>query len=277
MKQYAIKCAGIFGLTLFWVAAGSRTPSIAQDLPSGAEVIEKVNARDDGQVLTRNMAIKMSDKSGKVREQMTYTYRKYYGEEKRSVIFYTKPANVKDTGFLTFDYDDPTEDDDQWLYLPALRRVRRISSSNRGDYFLGTDYTYEDMKLDTRMSATDYNWTTIGEETIGGVKCIVVEGEPVDEETAEELGYSKYVAFVDPANWMQLKIDMWDINGNPLKTVYARDVRQVQGIWTVHISYAENHKTGHSTLFTFTNIDYETPVADDMFSERALKRGVRGR
>src|SRR5690606_12068544 len=110
----------------------------------------------------------------------------------RSTIFYTAPANIQDMAFLTYDYPDDGKDDDQWLYLPELRRDRRISSSNRGDYYLGTDFTYEDMKLDTRLSADDYSWTALPMAEVDGVSCYVVEGTPVDENTADELGYGKY-------------------------------------------------------------------------------------
>lgn len=243
---------------------------------SGPEIFEKVNTRDDGEVLTRDMKITMSDKSGKSRVQNTHTYRRYYGKEKRAVIFYTDPANVKDTGFLTYDYPDPEKEDDQWLYLPALRRVRRISSSNRGDYYLGTDLTYEDIKLDTRLS-DEMSWTRVGEEDIKGVPCILIEGIPHTPEIAEELGYSKYHAWVDPSIWMVRKNTAWDTNGNSLKTVSWEDFIEVDGIWAVQRMFTENHKTGHSTIMEFSHIDFTTPIDDDKFTERALKRGVRGR
>ena len=98
--------------------------------------------------------MELIDRRGKSRVRETMGYRRYYGEEKRTVLFYQSPTNVRGTGFLTYDYPNADTDDDQWLYLPALRKVRRISSSDRGDYFLGTDFTYEDIKKETRI-ATD--------------------------------------------------------------------------------------------------------------------------
>lgn len=275
-KERGIFCIAGLAAVLFFVAASC---AVAQDeaLPTGDEIVSNVNARDDGLFFTRSLAIEMTDKRGKTRKQSTYTYRKYYGEEKRSAIFYMEPANVKDTGFLTYDYADSSKDDDQWLYLPALRRVRRISSSNRGDYFLGTDFTYEDMKQDTRLSPADYNWTTLGKETIDGHECYLIEGVPVDEKTAEELGYGRYRAFVDSEIWIQRRTKVTDVNGNDLKTIYSEDIEKIQGIWTIQKMRAENHKSGHSTIFIVSNVDYETAVDDDMFSERALKRGVRSR
>ncbi len=185
--MYQIKPARtlIAALMLLAVATGGYTQD--GELPSGEEIADRINARDDGEFLTRDMKITMKDKSGKTREQLTHTYRRYYGKEKRAVIFYVDPANVKDTGFLTYDYPDSGKEDDQWLYLPALRRVRRISSSNRGDYYLGTDLTYEDIKLDTRISR-EFDWITLGMGDVKGTKCYHIEGTPKSKEIAEELG-----------------------------------------------------------------------------------------
>lgn len=255
--------------------AGSGSVAQGQEMPAGAELVKKVNERSDGESLARVMTIEMTDKRGKTRKQTTKTFRKYYGEEKRSSIFYVEPANIKDTAFLTFDYPAGAQEDDQWLYIPELRRVRRISASNRGDYYLGTDLTYEDLKLDTRMSERDYTWTTTGKRDVDGHSCYVVEGIPIDEKTAEELGYSKYIAYIDPETAFQRKTEAWDINGNKLKTILWEEWEQIQGIWSGLRMNVQNQKTGHSTMITFSEIDYESEIDDEMFTERALKRGVR--
>ena len=262
-------------VTALFIFAGTVSFAQDQEMPTGEELVKMVNERDDGVSLTRVMTIEMTDKRGKTRKQVTKTFRKYYGEEKRSAIFYVKPANIKDTAFLTYDYPAGAQEDDQWLYIPELRRVRRISASNRGDYYLGTDFTYEDMKLDTRMSQEDYTWTTTGKTEIDGHTCYVVEGIPVDKKTSEELGYSKYVGYIDSEILIQRRIETWDVNGNKLKTISVEELSEIQGIWSGIRMRAQNHKSGHSTLFTFSEIDYETDIDDEMFTERALKRGVR--
>jgi len=244
-----------------------------QVLPTGSEITKRINARDEGESVTRTLIMELIDRRGKKRLRETRGFRKYYGDEKRTVLFYTSPKNVKDTAFLTIDYAEPDKDDDQWLYLPALRKVRRISASNRGDYFLGTDFTYEDIKKETKVDIKDYKRTTIGEEEIDGHKCYIVEGVPVDEKTAKELGYSKAQQWVDVEIWITRKAIMWDIKGNLLKTVQFSDIRKVQDIWTIHQMDAENHKTGHSTRFIFKDVDYQSEVKDELFTEQALRRG----
>ncbi len=257
-------------LGLFWPAV-----SFAQaELPPGDEIARRINARDEGEAVSRGLRMEMIDRRGKKRVRETHSFRKYYGEEKRTVIFYLSPKNVKDTAFLTFDYPEANRDDDQWLYLPALRKVRRISASDRGDYFLGTDFTYEDIKKETKVGIEDYTWKTVGEETVDGHRCYVVESIPVSDKVAKELGYGRVLRWVDAEIWMVRKAKFWDIRGNALKTNHSRDIRQVQGIWTAHRAEVENHKTGHRTVFTFSDVEYQKRVNNDLFTERALRRGL---
>ncbi|BFM15495.1 outer membrane lipoprotein-sorting protein [Maricurvus nonylphenolicus] len=249
--------------------------STTGDLPEGRWVMQQVNNVDDGDAVSRKLTMKMIDKRGKERVRETVGYRKYFGEEKRTVLFYLTPRNVKDTGFLTYDYPSIEVDDDQWLYLPALRKSRRISASDRGDYFLGTDFSYDDIKKEGKIEINDYQFTTLRQEVINGKNALVVEGIPVDKETAKELGYGRVVSWIDTSNWVVIRAKYWDIKLNELKTLDISDIRQVEGIWTRHQLYVQNHKTGHMTQFVFSDVDYSSPVKDTLFTRQALSRGAR--
>lgn len=246
----------------------------AADWPAGDEIAQRINARDEGEAVSRNLTMHMIDRHGKERVRDTRSLRKYYGDEKRSVIFYLQPKNVKDTAFLTYDYPNAAVDDDQWLYLPAMRKVRRISASDRGDYFLGTDFTYEDIKLETKVSIEDYSRKTTGEDEVDGHHCYIVEALPVDDETAKELGYGRVEQCVDDNIWMVRRSRIWDARGKLLKTIVTSDIRQVQDIWTQHRLEVENHKTGHRTVFTFSEVDYAKGVSDDVFTQKSIRRGL---
>jgi hypothetical protein len=243
-------------------------------LPTGAEVVGRINERDEGAFVSRNLTMKLVGRRGKVRERTTRMYRKYFGKDKHTIFFYLSPKNVKNTAFLTFDYADTARQDDQWLYLPAMRKVRRISASNRGDYFLGTDLSYEDVKLESRISVNDYIHITTGESEIDGHRCILIESTPVNQLIARELGYSKVISCVDIEIWMARESKFWDIAGNLLKTVQVKDIRLVEGIWTQHNIEVKNHKTGHSTSMIYGNVDYKTNIDDSVFTRNALKRGI---
>jgi len=254
------------------------------ELPNGNWVAEQINAIDDGDHRVNFMDMKLTDRRGKIRERKTISYRKYFGEEKRTVLFYRSPRNIKNTGFLTYDYPELEKDDDQWLYLPALRKARRISASDRGDYFLGTDATYEDIKLEGKLSLADFSFTSLGREAISteertryglaDKEYLLLEGKPKNDDAAKELGYGRSLAWVDQDNWIIIKGQFWDVNLNPLKDLYVGDIRQIDGYWTRHQLTILNHKSGHKTEFTFSEVDYKKPVKDNLFSRQALTRGV---
>jgi predicted RND superfamily exporter protein len=254
------------------------------NLPNGQWAAQKINELDDGEHRVNYMDMKLTDRRGKVRERKTISYRKYFGDEKRTVLFYRSPRNIKNTGFLTYDYADIKKDDDQWLYLPALRKARRISASDRGDYFLGTDATYEDIKLEGKLSLADFSYNSLRLETISpeeraayglaDKEYLVIEGKPLTPEAAKELGYGRSLNWVDQDSWIIVKGQLWDVNLNPLKDLYVGDIRQVDGYWTRHKLTILNHKSGHKTEFTFSEVDYKEPVRDSLFSRQALTRGV---
>lgn len=247
----------------------------AAELPNADDVIAAVNARDEGVQVTRKLTMTLTDKRGKQRVRETFGYRKYYDGERRTVIFFLTPSNIRDTGFLTFDYPEVDRADDQWLYLPAARKVRRISAADRGDHFLGTDFTYEDIKKESKISAEDYNFKTLGMEEIDGHSCIKIEGIPVNEATAKELGYGKVHLWVDPDSDISRQSEFWDIRMNPLKRSRIDVLEKIDGIWTPMKMSVKNHKTGHQSVFDFADVDYKSPVDDDVFTERALLRGAR--
>ena len=244
-----------------------------ESLPDGREVARAVNARDDGETLSQHLRMELIDRRGQVRVRETRSFRKYFGEERRFVLFFESPRNVRDTGFLTHDHPEAGRADDQWLYLPAMRKVRRVAGSDRGRYFMGTDFTYEDVKNGTKVSFDDYDWRTLRAENLDGRPCVVVEAIPISEEVAEELGYSRVLVWVDAALELVRKFETWDVSGNHLKTVMSSEIREVDGIWTAHRLEAVNHKTGHRTVFTISDVRYNQGVDDDLFTERALRRG----
>ena len=224
--------------------------------------------------MSRTARWELVDRQGGRRTRETRVFRKTDAAGKRSVLFFLAPQNLRDTAFLTVDFAEPGREDDQWLYLPAARKVRRVSATDRGESFLGSDLSYEDVKLETQVGLGDYRWTTLGEEEVDGRACLAVEAVPVDEKTARELGYGRVLLSVDAELWMVRRAEYWDPGGRPLKTAHLTDIRLVDGIWTVHRVEVANAVTGHRTILSFHDVDYASPVDDDLFTERALVRGV---
>jgi outer membrane lipoprotein-sorting protein len=266
LRASLVLCAALAG-------AGAARAEAPAALPSGDELARRINARDEGRQVSRRLVMELVDKRGDVRVRETRSYRKYFGAEKRSVLFFDSPKNLKDTAFLTFDHPERDRDDDQWLYLPALRKSRRISGADRGGAFLGTDFSYEDIKKETKIGIEDYRFRTLRREALDGRDCFVLELVPVTPEVARELGYGRILLWVDPGLWLVRKAEYDDPRGERLKTVRVEEVSEVDGIWTPHRMEATNHQTGHRTVIRFLDVEYENELPDDLFSERALERG----
>lgn len=258
--------AAVLVLVFAWMAY----PVNAADALPADEVVARVNAVPESEQVTRELLFRTTDRRGRSRERETISYRRYFGDDRKLVLFFTAPANIRDTAVLTWDYADTAREDDQWLYLPALRKVRRIPGSERGDYFLGTDFSYEDMKLDGKLSVDDYTYTR-AEATEPGT--VVLDAVPRSAEIAKELGYSRTRTTINPDNWMITKVEFQDVRGEPLKTLSVEGIREVDGFWTRHRLLMLNHQSGHSTEIVFSNIDYLSPVEERVFTQQALRRG----
>ena len=134
----------------------------AAEPPTGREIMERVDARDDGDNSdVQDLEMVLIDKRGASSACASCArYGRDVGEDKQSIMFFLSPADVEDTGFLTYDYDDPARDDDQWLYLPALTKTKRIASSDKSGSFMGSDFSYADM---TERPLDHYDYTLMKE------------------------------------------------------------------------------------------------------------------
>jgi len=259
-------------LTLLTAILLIAAPAYSEE-QTGLEIMQLVDARDDGDDLIQHMQQRLIDSRGSVREREMISLRKDYGRDSKSITYFLAPSNVRDTALLTWDYDGVAKDDDQWLYLPALKKVRRISSSDRGDYFMGTDFTFEDIKQTPELE--DYNWTLTGSESLQGQDVWVVEGEPKTDDLKKNLGYSKTRYYIRKDIHMYIRVDFWDRKGQELKHLVSEEIRQIDGVWTATRGTMTNIQSDHRTELEFSEQRYNTGLSDSTFSERMLKRGYR--
>ncbi len=246
----------------------------SEELPRAEDIIAKANARDTGEDALQTIHMKLTEKDGSVRERVTRAAAKTFSDSRRFVLFFLEPSNVKGTALLTYDYDDAAKSDDQWLYLPAMRKTRRISGGERGGAFLGTDFTFEDIKNQSRGSLLDRSWSTKGIEIVDEQPCYAIEGVPTSPDLAKELGYSKLQTYIDVELSLMRKTDFWDTSNNVFKSISIRDYQQIDGVWTARIMEAKNLETGHSTIFTITDVRLNSGLPDDIFSVQSLERGL---
>jgi outer membrane lipoprotein-sorting protein len=190
-----------------------------------------------------------------------------FGEVEKKLLFFTAPADVRETAFMSWTYDDPSKPDDQWIYLPALRRVRRISAEKKNDNFMGSDFTYED--LGERHPEIDTHRVT-GTETIDGRTVFVVESV-----LSHDSAYGRTVSWVADGIWIGLRREFYDTSGNLLKTLEVEQYREIDGFWTINQMTMTNAESGHSTTMELSDLRLNTGIAENTFTERVMTRGIR--
>jgi len=248
--------------------------SYAGDDPKAREIMIKVDARDDGDNQISEMKMILIDKNGKQRIRKIRTMNKDKGEDKQRIMFFLEPADVKNTGFLTYDYDDADKDDDQWLYLPALRKSKRISSSDKSGSFMGSDFTYSDM---TSRELEDYDFTLKKEMQVNGKDVWVIEALPRNRDVIKETGYTKSLLFVRQDNYVVIRAINWVKKGKKLKYFDMKGIAFIDDVWTpteIHMTTKKGKKTLHKTIMTFENTKFNQGLNENIFSVRRLEKGL---
>lgn len=242
---------------------------------TGTEVARRIAERPEGDATRRVIDITVKDRRGKTRERSALVLKRNDGEARSTRFTYLAPKSVYEVTFLSRDFHDPERGDDRWLYLPATRKVRRIPASDRGDYFLGTDFTYEDIQLELKLPLNDYDFDdAVSVEGEGANALLRISGTVKTEEIGRELGYGGFEALVNGDDWLFREVRFRDTEDEPLKTVTVHDVQQDGDIWTATDIEVVNHQTGHETRFRYLEVSYPDDLPADVFEPAGLRRGL---
>lgn len=235
---------------------------------SGRNIVKKVKDNPDGNTRYAKMDLVLEKANGSKRERKVESWAMDIGEDTKTMMFFTYPGDVKGTGFLTWNYDEIGKDDDKWLYMPALKKTRRISgSSSKTDYFMGTDFTYDDMG-DRNIDEDDHK--LLREEKCNGFDCYVVESVPKDKREI----YSKRISWIRKDCFMGVKVEYYDKLGALHRVLNISDIKQVQGFWTRGKMVMENVQTKHKTVITFSDMKYDLKIDSEMFNVAKLEKGL---
>ena len=251
----------LIALAVFAAAAGS---AFAQGL-TGKEIMQKVDKREKAASDSFTMRMTLTNAGGKKRVREVTAYSKDYGSEKKTVMVFMLPADVKGVGYLSFSYDDASKNDDRWLYIPALKKAKRISGSSSQDYFMGTDFTYDDIsghKID------DYTYTLLAEETVDGKNCWKIESVPLKKSM-----YSKYISWIDKESLVQVKAEFYDEQGTLLKVLTVSGIEKKDGFWTADKMEMNNLQKKHTTLIETLKHEFNKNIADSYFRVNSLEEG----
>jgi outer membrane lipoprotein-sorting protein len=220
----------------------------------------------------QHLQLRIVDRRGGERTRNLVIYTKKYPDDRnRTIVFFESPPEVKGVGFLQ--WADSHAKDEQWLYLPELKRVRQISAGARHESFVGTDFSYDDLAIISQISdwtETDARTNLLPDEQLDGRSCHVIEYTP----TGKDVGYGKILDWLTVDDLTTLKFEMYDKSARLEKVLKMSDIRKLGEIPTAFHMEMQNVQAGSHTVVDFSEIKYDTGQPDARFTQRALEQGL---
>jgi outer membrane lipoprotein-sorting protein len=245
------------------------TPTAAAADPPDADAIVARSLQAfyyAGEDMAAHVSMRLISARGVARQrELSMLRRNLHGGRQQFFSYFQGPPDVREMSFLVHKY--PERDDDRWIYIPALKQVRRLAAQDRRSSFVGSDFTYEDM---SGREAGDERHRLLGEETLGERSCYVIEGTPV-----AAASFAARRAWIDKQSWLPLKEEYLDAEGKVLRTFSADEIRQIDGLWTITRLTMANARTGHRTEVVLSDVSYNVGLGDATFSEVALRSPPR--
>jgi len=261
-------------LTTLTLTALALATTTARAEMTGREIMQK--QKDLQSVDTEfgaDMMLIKDTKSGSTETRNTRRYSKEPEEGlSKSMFVFLSPANIAGTAVLTWEQET---DDDQWLYMPATKKMQRIASGSKKNYFMGTDFTYEDMEPE---DMDNFNYTVLKTESLNvdgaDVACWVVEAVPANEEKKRASGYSKRLMWVDQERFVTLKAEFYDRRERLIKTQTVFELENITGtVWRPKKTMMDNPSKNSQTLTMTTERKVNDPIDDEVFTERFILSG----
>jgi len=257
--------------------ASSSALAVSPDESDPAVIMKASEGRELGDRMTARMTMVVKDAAGREKTRVVRAWSMDFTAGRRSLMLFESPAEDRNTGLLSIDYDDGAKDDDQWLYLPSLSKSTRISGSGKSGSFLGSDLTYADM---TQKDPTNYEYKMIEQTTtVGGEECWLIEAIPKTKKEKDETGYEKTQVWVSKSKLMPLQVKAWVTAGRKTKQLKFGDIEKVDGTWTTKKLMVRTlnsaNKPESTTVLTWADLKYnDASVTEGDFSERRLEKGL---
>ena len=228
---------------------------------TGDELAQQMESRRTPIDLKVDLLMTLTNKKGKTRSSSLHSITKDDGT--KQMIWFLEPADDKGISFLKIEHDD--RDDEMRMWLPAFKKIRRISAKKRSDSFMGSDMSYEDM---SSRQLDEFKFILIGQGVYDSIACHLLESIPREQMRTE---YSRHITWVDSTLLIPIKEESFDKSGQLLKEKYFSYtiIKEYQILTKVHVT---NRQKNHSTTLNFENIELDTGVKDDLFHEWHLKR-----
>jgi Outer membrane lipoprotein-sorting protein len=253
-------------LILLLVTATAILPAMAL---TGLEIVKKVVDRESPKTSKVTSVMRLINKRGEERVRKLEFWSKDTAKGKRRLIRFLEPADVRGTGFLVWEHDNA--DNEQYLWLPALKKPpRKIASSDKSSSFMGSEMTYGDMEA---RDVEQDNHELQGEETCPGhasFKCWKIKSTP--RQDSDDYQYSYVIQWVRQDNYVPIRIDFYDLDGEFLKRMKIRKLEKINGFWTPKDSIMENEQNGRSTVLIVEKVENDIKIDDKYFKLRFLSK-----
>lgn len=243
---------------------------------TGDDLARRIYERDDGDFTRRTVEMQLVDSNGRARTREARVLRLRDDNHRLALIVFEEPKSIRETSFLNHD-DLSSDQDRRWLFLPATGRVRRLPASERGDYFLGTDFTYADVQSELKFELEDYEFSLDGQSTVGGRDCRVLAGIVRSADVARETGYGGFEACVDEATLIPIQTVFTDPSGRKLKTIRVKTVATYGEMSIATELEAVNERTGHRTVLRYRDVEFPAYLDTALFDPTRLRRGILAR
>lgn len=231
----------------------------------GMEIALEADRRDNGWVdLESKMTMTLRNRQGQ--ESVRYIrnrQKEVPGDGDKGLSIFDQPRDIKGTASLTWSHS--LKPDDQWLYLPALKRVKRINSKNKSGPFMGSEFAYEDI---SSQEVDKYTHKYLRDEKANGLDCYMLERIPQYKFS----GYTKLETWIDKAEYRPQKIVYYDRKGSLLKTLTFKNYKQYGKYWRADEMFMENHQTGKTTTLAWADFKFNNGFKDRDFDKNTLKR-----
>ena len=238
---------------------------------TGRQIMEKQEELHTAntEVAEKIMILANMDGEAKEKRLLKRWSKEYEDGASKYLLVFTDPADIRGTALLT--WENIGAENDQWLYLPAQKRMRRIAQGSKKNYFMGTDFTYEDMDPEDLDS---FEYKVLRSEKEQGRDAWVVEAVPATREKARESGYSKRLMWIDKENFITLKIEFYDRREELAKTQVNAKFENVGGtVWRPMAEQMNNFKEEHKTAVGVKSMEIDIPLDDEVFTERFILTG----
>ena len=249
--------------------------SAVGEVLTASEIMKRSDERYTGDTQKSSSVLTLVDKKDRQRVRNLKMFSIDKQDVEKSLIFFETPSDVKGTAYLSYEWEVDDKEDDSWLYLPALQKIKRVAASDESGAFMGSDFSYADIN---GLDYEDFDYEMVNEsESVAEHDCWVIKSIPKGEDVIKSTGYLSSTSWVRKDNFMVVKSIIDVKKGKKTKYFAAKNIEKIQGVWTartLQMVTTKNGKKEHASVFEIVDVIYNEDVDENMFDTQVMQRGI---